>query len=53
MTNLSPQALQEDEVNRIPIHGPETYASMRKAGQLAALTLDYITPIRTGRSQYR
>ena len=28
----------------IPIHGPADFAAMRKAGQLAAMVLDYITP---------
>ncbi|MGE4352172.1 MAG: type I methionyl aminopeptidase [Bdellovibrionales bacterium] len=28
----------------IPIHGPEDYEGMRKAGRLAAEVLDYITP---------
>ncbi len=29
---------------RIPLHGPDDFAAMRRAGQLAAATLDYITP---------
>ena len=29
----------------VPIHGPEAFAAMRKAGQLAAMTLDHITPL--------
>jgi methionyl aminopeptidase len=29
---------------RIKIHGPEEFAAMRRAGQLAAATLDFITP---------
>lgn len=28
----------------VPVHGPEAFAQMRKAGRLAAETLDYITP---------
>ena len=28
----------------IKIHGESEFESMRKAGQLAAMTLDYITP---------
>ncbi|MGO1120989.1 type I methionyl aminopeptidase [Rhodovibrionaceae bacterium A322] len=36
-------ALAEDQ-RRIPIHGPEDFEGMRKAGRLAAETLDYIAP---------
>ena len=32
------------EANRIVIHGAEEFEGMRRAGQLAAQTLDYITP---------
>ena len=28
----------------VPLHGPEAFAAMRRAGQLAAETLDFITP---------
>ena len=28
----------------VPLHGPEAFAAMRRAGRLAAETLDYITP---------
>lgn len=28
----------------VPVHGPEAFAQMRKAGRLAAETLDFITP---------
>jgi methionyl aminopeptidase len=28
----------------VPIHGPEGYAAMRRAGRLAAATLDHVTP---------
>ncbi len=28
----------------VPLFGPEEFAAMRRAGQLAAMTLDYITP---------
>ena len=31
------------ELERVPIHGPEGFAGMRKAGRLAAETLDFIT----------
>ena len=30
--------------NEIPLHGPEAFESMRKAGRLAAEVLDFITP---------
>lgn len=30
--------------NRIPLHGPEDFEGMRKAGRLAAECLDFITP---------
>ncbi len=29
----------------VPIHGPEAFAAMRRAGQLAAATLDHVTPL--------
>jgi methionyl aminopeptidase len=29
----------------VPIHGPEAFAAMRPAGELAARTLDHITPL--------
>jgi len=32
------------ESQRIRLHGPEDFEGMRKAGRLAALTLDFITP---------
>lgn len=32
------------EANRITLHGPEDFEAMRKAGHLAALCLDFITP---------
>jgi methionyl aminopeptidase len=32
------------EARRIKLHGPEAFDSMRKAGKLAAETLDFITP---------
>jgi len=34
----------EPEPRRIKIHGPDGFAGMRAAGQLAAETLDFITP---------
>ncbi|HSK38472.1 MAG TPA: type I methionyl aminopeptidase [Arenibaculum sp.] len=40
------EAAQDDENDaaNIRIHGPEDFAGMRAAGQLAAATLDHITP---------
>ena len=43
MTNLD-QHTQGNELNRIRIHDETCFEYMRKAGQLAAQTLDYITP---------
>jgi methionyl aminopeptidase len=34
----------QSEARRIKLHGPEAFAAMRKAGKLAAETLDFITP---------
>jgi methionyl aminopeptidase len=34
----------QGEARRIKLHGPEAFAAMRKAGKLAAETLDFITP---------
>ncbi|HEV2303839.1 MAG TPA: M24 family metallopeptidase, partial [Stellaceae bacterium] len=34
----------ETRDGRIKLHGPEAFAGMRKAGRLAAETLDFITP---------
>src|ERR1700757_44083 len=34
----------QGEARRIRLHGPEAFAAMRKAGKLAAETLDFITP---------
>jgi methionyl aminopeptidase len=45
--NLSLAQTEESlapEERRIKIHGPEDFAAMRKAGQLAAELLDFITP---------
>lgn len=33
-----------EDVRKIPLHGPSGFEGMRKAGLLAAQTLDYITP---------
>jgi methionyl aminopeptidase len=35
----------EGEARRIKLHGPEAFEAMRKAGRLAAETLDFITPM--------
>ena len=35
---------EEREFGRIPLHGPDDFAGMRKAGRLAAETLDFIGP---------
>jgi methionyl aminopeptidase len=32
------------EARRIKLHGPDEFEAMRKAGRLAAETLDFITP---------
>jgi methionyl aminopeptidase len=34
----------QGEARRIKLHGPDDFAAMRKAGRLAAETLDFITP---------
>jgi methionyl aminopeptidase len=40
------RAAGRDANNRVvPIHGPEALAAMRRAGQLAAATLDHVTPL--------
>jgi methionyl aminopeptidase len=40
------RAAGRDANNRVvPIHGPEAFAAMRRAGQLAAATLDHVTPL--------
>jgi methionyl aminopeptidase len=41
MLGLAPSAARD---GRIKIHGPEAFQGMRKAGVLAAATLDFITP---------
>ncbi len=44
MSNLehAPSSARRD--GQIPLHGPEAFAAMRKAGQLAASALDMLTP---------
>src|SRR5215813_10550342 len=41
MTGLAPSHARD---GRIKIHGPEAFEGMRRAGKLAAETLDFITP---------
>ena len=36
---------RDGERRVVPIHGPEAFAAMRRAGELAAATLDHITPL--------
>lgn len=43
MTNLDAK-LSNDDGAGIPRHGPDAFAAMRKAGQLAAAALDMLTP---------
>ena len=35
---------QEGTKRPVPLHGPEAFSAMRRAGRLAAETLDYVTP---------
>jgi len=45
--NLTETAVERElaaEARQIPLHGPEDVEGMRKAGRLAAETLDFITP---------
>ncbi len=44
MAQGEPALKTNPEERRIVIHGPEDFEGMRKAGRLAAETLDYITP---------
>jgi methionyl aminopeptidase len=37
-------SVMADDKRRVPLHGPEAFEGMRKAGQLAARTLDMIAP---------
>ena len=43
MSNLDAKHSAEDDKS-IPRHGPQAFAAMRKAGQLAAAALDMLTP---------
>ncbi|MCB2102612.1 MAG: type I methionyl aminopeptidase [Rhodobacterales bacterium] len=44
MNDVQARALSPQE-RRIKIHGPEAFEGMRRAGRMAAETLDYITPL--------
>ena len=44
MQDMSPQAAVTSDGRQIKIHGPDAFEGMRRAGQLAAETLDFITP---------
>jgi methionyl aminopeptidase len=43
MSNLEYARTQARRDNQIPLHGPEAFAGMRRAGQLAAEALDMLT----------
>ena len=43
------QAEAREQVQQVPLHGPEAFAGMRRAGRLAAEVLDRVTPeVRVG-----
>jgi methionyl aminopeptidase len=44
MSNVEVSRVQTRETGAIKLHGPEAFAAMRKAGQLAATALDMIAP---------
>ena len=44
MQDMSPQAAVTSDGRQIKIHGPDGFDGMRRAGRLAAETLDFITP---------
>lgn len=44
MQDITPLAALASDGRQIKIHGPDAFAGMRRAGQLAAETLDFITP---------
>jgi methionyl aminopeptidase len=44
MSNLEFSRAQAHREGRIPLHGPEAFAAMRQAGQLAASALDMLVP---------
>jgi methionyl aminopeptidase len=44
MNQLKRADLQDEDVRTIKLHGPEAFEGMRRAGRLAAETLDFIIP---------
>ena len=44
MQDISPQGAVASDGRQIKIHGPDGFDGMRRAGRLAAETLDFITP---------
>ena len=44
MQDISPQGAVASDGRQIKIHGPDAFDGMRRAGRLAAETLDFITP---------
>ena len=44
MSRMERQESSGQEQTAIPLHGPVDFAGMRKAGRLAAETLDFVTP---------
>ena len=42
--HLTAHAEPARDTGNVPLHGPEAFEGMRRAGQLAATVLDYITP---------
>jgi methionyl aminopeptidase len=44
MSNLDYSHTLQQREGKIPLHGPEAFAGMRKAGQLAAMALDLLVP---------
>ena len=44
MSNLDYGRQQQQREGKIPLHGPEAFEGMRKAGQLAAAALDLLVP---------
>src|SRR4051812_26168082 len=44
MNQLNRADLQDDDSRIVKLHGPDAFEGMRRAGRLAAETLDFITP---------
>ncbi|RDD60784.1 type I methionyl aminopeptidase [Ferruginivarius sediminum] len=44
MSNSDPATVETQDRRTVPLHGPEDFEGMRKAGRLAAEVLDFITP---------